>query len=201
MKKKTVALLLALVLVLGVAAGGTLAWLIDKTDPVVNTFTYGDIDIKLTETVPEGKQAKIIPGVDIPKDPKVIVEAGSEKCWLFVKAVAAGDFDSNVSYEFNFDNTWTQGDGTDGIPTDVWYKVVDVSNSEDNFELYLLKGDATNPNGVVHVSGDLTKADVAKINTDPTLTFQAAAVQWDNRDLAQAWSLVRSDLGYPAPIT
>ena len=39
MKKKTVALLLSLVLVFGVVAGGTLAWLTQKTDSVVNTFT------------------------------------------------------------------------------------------------------------------------------------------------------------------
>ena len=55
------------------------------TDPVVNTFTYGDINITLTETKPANQQAKIIPGVDIEKDPKVTVKAGSEACWLFVK--------------------------------------------------------------------------------------------------------------------
>ena len=39
MKKKTLALLLALVLLAGGVIGGTLAWLTDKTDPVKNTFT------------------------------------------------------------------------------------------------------------------------------------------------------------------
>ena len=146
--------------------------------------------------MPENKQAKIIPGVDIPKDPKVTVVAGSEKCWLFVKAAAAGDFDSNVTYEFNFDNTWTKGTGTDGIPTDVWYKLVDVSNSEKNFELYLLKGDTTNPNGVVHVSSDLTKADVAKIENDPTLTFQAYAIQYEKFATASAaWTQINTPAG------
>ena len=193
MKKKTVALLLALVLVFGVAAGGTIAWLIANTAEVKNTFTYGDIDINLTETVPENKQAKIIPGVDIPKDPKVTVVAGSEKCWLFVKAAAAGDFDSNVTYKFNFNNDWTQGKGTDGIPTDVWYTTVDVSNSDKDFELYLLEGDTTNPNGVVHVSSDLTKADVAKIENDPTLTFQAYAIQYEKFATASAaWTQINT---------
>ena len=45
---KTLALLLALVLVLGVAAGGTIAWLVAQSDTVTNTFTYGDINIALT---------------------------------------------------------------------------------------------------------------------------------------------------------
>ena len=39
MKKKTVALLLACVMALGVAIGGTMAWLVDSTGEVENTFT------------------------------------------------------------------------------------------------------------------------------------------------------------------
>lgn len=42
--------LLALVLVVGCVAGGTVAWLVATTDTVTNTFTYGKIDITLTET-------------------------------------------------------------------------------------------------------------------------------------------------------
>lgn len=80
---KTVAIPLALVLAIGCAVGGTLAWLISKTDPVVNTFTYGDINIGLEETT--GSNYTITPGMDITKDPKVTVKANSEACWLFVK--------------------------------------------------------------------------------------------------------------------
>ena len=77
---KTFIVMLALMLVIGCAVGGTVAWLTQKTDAVVNTFTYGDINIELTETKPENQQAKIIPGVDIVKDPKVTVKANSEAC-------------------------------------------------------------------------------------------------------------------------
>ena len=42
--------LLALVLVIGCVAGGTVAWLVATSDTVTNTFTYGKIDITLTET-------------------------------------------------------------------------------------------------------------------------------------------------------
>ena len=45
MKKKTVALLLACVMALGVAVGGTLAWLTDTTQEVKNTFTDSNINI------------------------------------------------------------------------------------------------------------------------------------------------------------
>ena len=47
---KLIAAVLAIVLVVGGVVGGTVAWLIATPDPVVNTFTYGDIDITLTET-------------------------------------------------------------------------------------------------------------------------------------------------------
>ena len=80
---KTVAILLALVLAIGCAVGGTLAWLISQTAPVVNTFTYGDINIGLKEDT-KGPYT-ITPGKNITKDPKVTVTAGSEACWLFVK--------------------------------------------------------------------------------------------------------------------
>ena len=50
MKKKATIAVTALLLVLCFAIGGTLAWLKDETKPVVNTFTYGDINIDLSES-------------------------------------------------------------------------------------------------------------------------------------------------------
>ena len=50
MKKKGLALILALtLLVVGVVAG-TLAWLTAKSDVVTNTFTTSDIKVELKET-------------------------------------------------------------------------------------------------------------------------------------------------------
>ena len=92
-RKALVVLSLMLVLVLA-AVGGTVAWLTDSTDAVTNTFTVGDINITLTETwntasVEDGEKdswtAKMIPGNQYLKDPKVTVQAGSEACYLFVK--------------------------------------------------------------------------------------------------------------------
>ena len=75
---KTFVAMLALVLVIGCAVGGTVAWLTAQTGPVVNTFTYGNINITLSETT--GEDYKIIPGVDIEKDPTVTVKKDSEAC-------------------------------------------------------------------------------------------------------------------------
>ena len=92
MKKKTLALFLVLALAFGGVIGGTVAWLTDKSDTVVNTFTDSDIDITLTEST--GTEYKMVPGYTISKDPKVTVKADSEKCYLFVKLDKSNNFDS-----------------------------------------------------------------------------------------------------------
>ena len=82
MKKKSLALLLAIAIVVVGAVAGTVAWLTDKTPSVTNTFTTSDINIELKETK---NNFQMIPGWNIEKDPKVTVKTGSEACYLFVK--------------------------------------------------------------------------------------------------------------------
>ena len=176
--------LLALVLVVGCAVGGTIAWLTATTDPVVNTFTYGKINIELTETKPENKKATIIPGVNISKDPKVTVKAGSEACWLFVKVAEEGTFVAN-KVTYSIADGWTQGDGTD-IPANVYYREVNAVTADTDF--YVLK------DNMVTVSEELTKAEVNGITTQPTLTFTAYAVQKDGiGTAADAWDKVKNN--------
>ena len=173
--------MLALVLVIGCAVGGTVAWLVAKTDPVVNTFTYGDINITLTETKPENKQAKIIPGVDIEKNPTVTVKAGSEACWLFVKVEEENwpDFKDGdarkVSYAIA--DGWTALTDVPGV----YYREVPAATADTDFAI--LK------DNVVTVSSTLTKGEVNSVNTQPKLTFTAYAVQKDGIDTAaKAWA-------------
>lgn len=92
---KTLAVAMVLVTLIGCAIGGTLAWLTDETQQVVNTFTVSDIDIKLEEKT---KDYKMIPGHTIPKDPKVTVIDGSEDCWLFVKISESKHLDEYIAY-------------------------------------------------------------------------------------------------------
>ena len=170
-------LMLALVLVLGCAVGGTVAWLVAKTDPVVNTFTYGDINITLTETI--GENYKIIPGVDIGKDPKVTVKADSEACWLFVKVEEEGTFVAN-KVTYSVDDGWTKGDGTK-IPENVYYRTVDAVTTDTDF--------AVLKDNKIYVSEELTKGDIQSVTTQPKLTFTAYAVQKDGMaDAAAAWA-------------
>ena len=99
---KVAGLALAGLLVFGCGVGGTLAWLLDKSETVTNTFTSSDISITLEETGTENNQKsfQMIPGHTIDKDPVVTVVDGSEDCWLFVKIQESTtpDLDSYIRY-------------------------------------------------------------------------------------------------------
>lgn len=177
---KAFAAVLALVLVLGCALGGTVAWLVANSDTVTNTFTYGDINIALTETKPVSQEAKIIPGMNIEKDPKVTVKANSEACWLFVKVAETGTFVvGKVTYSIA--DGWTALPGQSGV----YYRKVGAVTADTGFSI--LK------DNVVKVSDELTKEEIKDITTGPTLTFTAYAVQKDGiADAATAWAKVNA---------
>ena len=174
---------LALVLVISCAVGGTTAWLATKSDSIVSTFTYGDINITLTETTPEKKSTKIIPGVNIEKAPKVTVKKDSADCWLFVEVKEAGTFvKDKVTY--SIDDGWTKGDGVE-IPGNVYYRTVDAVTKDTDFGV--LKGNS------ITVSENLTKKDIKDITNQPVLTFTAYAVQKEGiNTAADAWVKVNN---------
>ena len=177
--------LLALVLVIGCVAGGTVAWLVATSDTVTNTFTYGNIDIALAETT--GKDYKIIPGTDIKKDPKVTVTAGSEACWLFVKVGEVGAITTITTdpVHYAIDTGWTQLKDKDGKDVSgVYYRLVDAVDKDTAFNV--LKDNK------IIVSGELTKETIKGYAVQqPTLTFTAYAVQKENiTTAADAWAKV-----------
>lgn len=168
--------MLAVVLLVGCIIGGTVAWLTDKTDPITNTFTYGDINITLQETT--GKDYKIIPGVNIAKNPSVTVEAGSEPCYVFVKVEETGTFvEGKVTYAVA--EGWTALTGNGGV----YYRAVSSGTADQSFSV--LAGDQ------IIVSKDLTKDEIKSITANPTLTFTAYAVQQSgSANAAEAWAKV-----------
>lgn len=178
---KAVTAMLALTLVLAAywAVGGTAAWLAAKSEPIASTFTFGDININLTETDHQEGPTKIIPGADIKKDLKVTVQANSVDCWLFVKVEQTGTFvDGKVTY--SIDDGWTKGNGSQ-IPENVYYREVNGVTADREFPV--LKGDK------ITVSKELTKEEIRNI-TDPTLTFTAYAVQKEGiNTAADAWAV------------
>lgn len=175
MKKKTLALVLALTLLVAGIVGGTLAWLTDQTTEVKNTFTVGDINIGLTETTAD---YKMVPGNTIAKDPTVTVKANSEACWLFVKVTESTDLKDFITYAIA--EGWTALPGVDGV----YYREVPASAADQTFSV--LAGDA------VTVKSDVTRTMLETAKTDaPTLTFQAYAIQRDHFATADAaWAEV-----------
>ena len=191
--KKVMASLLAAVLVAGTAIGGTVAWLVAKTDAVVNTFTYGDINITLEETptdpdddTPNTNEYKMLPGSPITKDPKVSVLAGNEACWLFVKLEKSGGatvdgqaytFDDYLTYDVA--EGWTQLMNGDEIVEGVYYREVGADTDNTGVSYDVLK------DNTVTVKDSVTKEMLNALNsgetaTYPTLTVTAYAVQKDN---------------------
>lgn len=173
-------LVLALALIVGVAGGATFAWLTATSDTVTNTFTYGDINITLGETT--GSDYKIIPGVDIAKNPLVTVLAKSEACWLFVKVEEEGTFVAD-KVTYSIADGWTKGDGTN-IPANVYYREVAANAADQEFPV--LKDNK------IYVSDTLTKIDIKDISTTtPKLSITAYAIQKDGMDTAaQAWAAI-----------
>ena len=183
MKKiRLITLILAAALLLTGVVGGTIAWLIDKTDPVVNTFTYGDINIDLEETPtpddddnPDTNEYEMIPGEEITKDPKVTVNTDSKASWLFVKLVKSANFDDFMEYQIA--DGWTQlkdaqGNAIDGV---YFREVAEVVNEDVVYEVI--------KDNKVHVKESVTKEMLNALDpegaeaTYPTLTVTAYAVQ------------------------
>lgn len=201
MKTKTIAMIMAMTMILVSLISGTLAWLIDSSENVENTFTTANINIELIETLkPDGTEvtagvtdwtAAMIPGYTYSKNPEVTVKANSVDCYLFVKFEVTGTT-TGLEYTSTLetDSEWTRGTGTDGngVPTNVWFRKVASSDSDQSWGL--LKDNQ------VKISGDLTKDNMP--TTAPKFTYTAYACQLhDNNDAtdneftpAEAWSKI-----------
>ena len=203
MKKKATIAVVALALVLCFAIGGTLAWLKAETKSVVNTFTYGDINIGLSES--DDLDLKMIPGNSIKKDPVVTVKEGSEACWLFVEVKESENFDDFMTYAiaegWTLYNTTTSGSNikTDKTIADTYVIYREVVKTTKDELFYVLAGKEGYQNGYVTVNDAVTKEKLNALDKDadgsakaektyPTLTFTAYAVQKDNLTLEQAYN-------------
>ena len=185
MKKKSLALLLAIAIVVVGVVAGTVAWLTDKTPSVTNTFTTSDINIELKETK---NHFQMIPGWDIEKDPKVTVKADSEACYLFVKLEKSTNFDTFMTYEMA--DGWTELTDVAGV-AGVYYREVPAGTADASFDV--LAGNK------VTVKDTVTKAQMNALTADtyPTLTVTAYASQLYKNNTekftaAAAWANIAS---------
>lgn len=184
--KKVVVTILSVALIVAISVSATLAWLQDITDPVVNTFTEGKVDIDLYETKGADKvmenSYKMVPGDVLVKDPTVEVLAVSEACWLFVKIEESNNVDKFLSYAIADGWTVLSGnvDTAAGDDTVVIYRAVEDTADVQTFAV--LKGNQV----TVNTSVDMDDMNGLTETTYPKLTFTAYAIQSANIEDANA---------------
>ena len=204
MKKKLMTVL-ALVLVIAMSVAGTYAYL-TSADEVVNTFTVGNVAIKLDEakantdgTLVDGaarvkaNSYKLLPGHEYNKDPMVTVLAGSESSYVkmtvtFTKAAAldaifAPNGADMTSIFKGYDSTnWelkkvTEDTGKDTRTYEFWYKEAVAAPNAD-VALDALFDSITVPGGINN--------DQLKTIKGMTITVNAYAIQADGFANAEA---------------
>ena len=204
MRKIMLALFSAMLLVC-VTVGATVAYL-TSSDTVTNTFTVGNVQIKLDEakanadgSLVEGAARvkanayKLLPGHTYNKDPMVTVLSGSESCYVkmtvtFSKAAALDAIfapnGANMTSIFNgYDNTnWiykgnTEDTGKNTRTYEFWYKdTVDAANGDVALDALF---------DSITVPGNITN-DQLKTIEGMTITVNAYAIQADGFANAEA---------------
>lgn len=173
MKVKSIAMIMAVVMMMVGLVSGTLAWLTATDTEVKNTFTTSDIEIELKETT--GTEYNMIPGFAINKDPKVTVkDKTTVDCFVFVRITKSDNYNTYLAEPVIADG-WKQLTDEDGNNIDgVYYRTVMTTDKEKEFSV--LKGDQ------VTVNTSVTKAQMNAIDggtvSKPTLTFEAFACQY-----------------------
>lgn len=203
---KALVLLLAVVLLVGCVAGGTVAYLMHKSESVINTFVVGNIGtLTITETGDDGDHTvghvyKIVPGVKIAKKPVVIYTpadaadgTANVPVYVFVKVQASTDNGkwtvngNNYSFDggkitWAVDSRWTPVEGEPGVFS---MKVDDVTQAT-NQDIMAKDAD----DNTITVSSNIVKNDVAAVAANVgSITFTAYAIQQDGFDTpAAAWA-------------
>lgn len=209
MTKKKIAIAIAAAALAGTCAiGGTLAWLTAESDKVTNTFSFGNVSIKLDETkvgvpgerttqntyhiIPEKVNGEVMGKAD--KDPQVHISSSSEKCYVF--AYVDNQFADGIA-ELNIDNsTWESVDEKPGLYVYVGSladddKVVDPSNGKGTTDeiMDIYAGYISLENVFTQVTfpqyqGNIAPEDAAKYNKN--INVKAFAIQSDNINYTDA---------------
>ena len=182
--KKAIFAILAAVIVLGAATGGTLAWITVRSNTVQNTFTTAGVQITLSETDSDQDGNASVnnyvmsPGALLAKDPTVTVQAGSMPCYLLVQLNATENLGDFIAYELA--DGWTALDSA----ANVYYRLVGTSAEAQVFPVLR--------NNQVQVKSSVTNEMMRRLTPEnyPALTFTAYAVQQEGvATAADAWAV------------
>lgn len=205
-------MLLSVVIIIGGAISGSVAWLVDTSSSSTAVFTVGQVKMYVGSTEEpmlfsrlakaEDNTLRMVPGSTLTiNDPPVTILAGSEDCYLFVKIdentgdLPTDDFQAHLSYQIV--DGWTAAKG-ETIPDGVYYRVVERMDEDQTFTIV--------QDHHVKVSMDITNEMMDKLietGNTPTLTFTAYAVQLSGGDqqfsVADAWAIVSDSTNAPHP--
>ena len=199
--RSIILLVLAFVLVIGASVGGTLAWLTAKTDPVVNTFTsaalfanpttdftlweykaeeLSDGSYKLNSTEDTANTYKVLPGVEIPKNPTVDVNGLQESAYLYI-VVKEDTLPTTMTYAISDD--WTPI----STGSNVYYYTGDLAVNG-----VITPSDADHQTFTVEILENnkiVVDAKYAPSTTSWSLKFEAYMTQATGQEsAAQAWA-------------
>lgn len=209
MKAKSKALIISLcaMLLITVTVLGTIAYL-TSVDEAVNTFTVGNVSIKLDEADVnpdgtlidgayrvDGNEYHLIPGRTYIKDPTVTVNKGSEESYIrmFVTINKISELKSALGEDF------LPQDYVTGWDSSIWKPVATVDNGDNTvtyeFRYYKTVNAVDTAEDVMleplfdtfTLPGEITGEELATIS-DLKITVQANAIQaygFDNAD--EAW--------------
>lgn len=107
MKKKSLLLVAGIVLMLTIAIGGTVAYIVTGTDPVVNTFTPGDVPIDIDEKTDGGVKSdvKITNSGNVP----AYIRAKIIVTWKDAQGNVSGTPVKSSDYEMIIGDNWDIG--------------------------------------------------------------------------------------------
>lgn len=198
-RNRRIALTLCLMFVVAFASiGGTIAWLTAESGEVTNTFTVGDINIKLDEAVlgsttgertTTGNEGyKIYPGAVIAKDPTVTVLVDSEPCYVYVSVdnqIKLTDAAAPVA-TLNIGENWSAV-STSGTKT-IYAYTTDTGETKNPTVVNALNAEVKLPAVFTNVTIDtesVTKANIQQLK-DKTIVVQAYAHQSNATTVAAA---------------
>lgn len=204
--KKVVTLVLCMVLVAALSVVGTLAYLTD-TSKVTNTFTAGNVDIKLEETEVDregtvigalresGNVYHLIPGHEYTKDPTVTVLEPSDTCYvrMMVTVTIPNGIDATTAampldemFPDYDESVWPRASKTiDGNTITYEYRYKTTVNAEDT----TAKDDSVKLEPLFTTIQVPTDWDNAQLDAleGMTVDVTAQAIQADGFTVDQAW--------------
>lgn len=164
--RKYLIVVACIALVAGLAIGGTVAWLVDDSEEVTNTFTSSNVNVDLQETVKGPFQ--IVPSVDLKKDPAVTVKETDVASFVFVTVTPTAD------WKFNSPRTFTAIGGEVSCSVDEYWNYLPT---EDDVYVYYKALPANSPINGQAVLAALSNSDVGGATIDVADTITLAEMQ------------------------